>query len=206
MLLIILVHGRPNDISLNSKRCQLLTQLFPEYTYYIAHFQTCSMNLKVAQHWWEGGMFSSQKSILFSHCVSPPQKLFIHLAVPVVIWNWLSYANDHPQNMFLCIGECKGRAEIYTRTRALKIFKQKAKNWMIGGNVFICVIIFFKFAASQVTATIQHVPQAHMTALGSSWNVPRKCKNENGEKYNLQNAVSWTDKLVAGERTNWWRG
>ena len=98
--------------------------------------------------------------------------------------------------IFLCIGECKGRALIYTRTRALKIFKQKAKNWKIGGNVFIC--IFFKFAASQVTATIQHVSQAHMTALGSSWNVPRKCKNKNGEKYNLQNAVSWTDKLVAG--------
>ena len=75
--------------------------------FYVAHSHKCSLNLKVAQHWWEGGMFSSQKSILFSHYVSPPQQLFIHLTVPddVLIWNWLSCASDHPQNMFLCFGK-----------------------------------------------------------------------------------------------------
>ena len=100
---------------------EVSTQLFPEYTYYVAHSHKCSLNLKVAQHWWKGRMFSSQKSILFSHYVSPPQQLFIHLTVPddVLIWNWLSCASDHLQNIFLCIGECKGRAEIYTRTKAL---------------------------------------------------------------------------------------
>ena len=37
--------------------------------------QTCSLNLKVAQHWWEGRMVSSQQSISVSHNSSPPLNL-----------------------------------------------------------------------------------------------------------------------------------
>ena len=49
----------------------------------------------------------------------------------------------------------------------------------------------------------KHVLQAHIATQDSSWNVPGKYKNGNGEKSNLKNAVSRSDKL---EAANWQTG
>ena len=93
------------------------SKLIPEL-YYVAFFKTCSLNLKVAQHWWEGRMVNSQTRILLSHWASSPQKLHLKVLVSDLKLAEFCQWPDHPQNIFLFIGEWEEEL-INTHTRAL---------------------------------------------------------------------------------------
>ena len=81
------------------------------------HFGT-PLNLKVAQHWWEGRMVNSQMSILLSHWASSPQKLHLKVLESGLKLAEFCQWPDHPQNIFLFIGEWEEEL-INTHTRAL---------------------------------------------------------------------------------------
>ena len=60
------------------------------------------------------------------------------------------------------------------------------------GQMFSCIGRIWK-----------HVLQAQIATQDTSWNVPGKYKNGNGEKYSLKNAILRTDKLQVA---NWQTG